>query len=332
MSPTIAGFKRRNEDAFSSKEDESTSKRSKVGRTQSSTQNHRPSSQPSAQHPGNKLQGTDSYHQGGQQLREQTKSNASLLPTAYNSHDSAQDSNEGDKTSNKGSSHPQSASSNKAAEKTAQAQAPSKATIPTALPATQPVGTSVGPKTSTDDSAAFAKPPIRFGNLIPTEGSIPTVPKIKITSRTTTYGRARQSTFVHANGLEYRIPRNAIDILMWYPGIEKDIEAGKNWATNPNLTAIIATRTSRYIEVNNIRLITGKDCWLYGRLKTGDIISIFELVEGSVAKDEREKEFLRFRCEFFVGASKENRKDGDTFVVETEKEKYNQFVARQSRD
>lgn len=332
MSPTTPGSKRPNEDALSSKEDESTSKRSKVRRTQSSTQNHRPSGQPSAQHPGNKFQGTESHHQEGQQLHEQTKSNASLLPTAYNSQDSAQDSNEGDKTSNKGSSRPQSASCNKAADKTAQAQAPSKTTIPPALPATQPVGTSVGLKTSIDDATAFAKPPIRFGNLIPTRGSIPTVPKIKIASRTTTYGRAKNSTFVHANGLEDRIPKNAIDIQMWYPGIEKDIAAGKDWATNPNLTAIISTRTSRYIKVNNIRLMTGKDCWLYGRLKTGDIVSVFELVEGSIAKDEREKEFLRFRCEFFVGASKEVRKDGDKFAVETEKEKYNQFVARQSRE
>lgn len=176
-----------------------------------------------------------------------------------------------------------------------------------------------------------SRSPIRFGNLISTKGSIPTVPKIKISSLATTYGRAKDSTFVHANGLEDRIPKNAIDIQMWYPGIEKDVAACKDVASNPNLTALISTRTSRYIKVNNVRLMRGKDCWLYGRLKTGDIVSVFELVEGR-CEGREEKEFLRFRCEFFVGASKEVRKDGEKFVVETEKEKYNQFVAKKSRE
>lgn len=331
MSPTLPGSKRFNEDAFS-QEGESTSKRLKIGRNQSSTHSRRQAGEPSAQHSRPKSQGTNLDYQHGQQSRERTKSNASLLPTAFHSQDSAQDSNEGDKTSNKESSRPQSASSNKAANPTSQRHSPPKGTIPPALPATQPVGTSLGPTATTGDSSAFAKPPIRFGNLISTKGSIPTVPKIKISSLATTYGRAKDSTFVHANGLEDRIPKNAIDIQMWYPGIEKDVAACKDVASNPNLTALISTRTSRYIKVNNVRLMRGKDCWLYGRLKTGDIVSVFELVEGAVAKDEREKEFLRFRCEFFVGASKEVRKDGEKFVVETEKEKYNQFVAKKSRE
>jgi hypothetical protein len=92
---------------------------------------------------------------------------------------------------------------------------------------------------------------------------------------------------VHANGQETRIPKNAIDIMMWYPGIEEDIAAGENWATNPKLTPIIFTRTSYSIKVNNVPLKT--DCPLYGRLKIGDIVSVFEFAEGSIAKAKRKR-------------------------------------------
>ena len=332
MSPTLPGSKRQNEDAFSS-DDESTSKRSRVGRIQSSPHSRRQSGEPSTRdHKNLQSQGKDIESQDSQQTRERSKSNASLLPTAFNSQDSAQD-NEGDKAPSKGSSRPHSASSNKAANMTSQRPSPSKSTtLPSTVTPAPAAGTSHRATTTTDDSNAFAKPPIRFGNLIPTKGSIGTVPKIKISSIATTFGRAKDSTFVHANGQEDRIPKNAIDIQMWYPNINADIATAKDIASNPNLVALISTRTSRYIKVNGIRLMKGKDCWLYGRLKTGDIISVFELPEGQLAKNEKEKEFLRFRCEFFVGASKEVRKEGEKFVVEQEKDKYNQSVARKSRE
>ncbi|KAK4690123.1 hypothetical protein P7C71_g6601, partial [Lecanoromycetidae sp. Uapishka_2] len=171
-----------------------------------------------------------------------------------------------------------------------------------------------------------------FGNLVIVKGSVPSVHKIKIAFRTITFGRALESTYIHQNSLDNRIPKNAIDVMMWYPNIEKDIAAGKDWATNKNLRALISTRTNRYIKVNGIRLMRGVNCWLYGELKSGDVISVFELSEGRKAEVPEDNEFLKFRCEFYVGASRDARKEGNPFKVLKEEEKYNQMVARKSRE
>ena len=179
-------------------------------------------------------------------------------------------------------------------------------------------------------TASFAKPPLRFGNLQPTRGSIHT-PAIYITERLTTYGRKPDSTFVHPNPREDRIPKQALDIQMWYSGIEADIDAGKtNWMDHPKLEAILRTRASLYVLVNGVKLTKGKEEYLWGRLRTGDEITVVEPKIG--ATSARDKEYLRFRCEFFVGISKNIRKPGDkAFVVEVEKDKF-KMAERKSRE
>ena len=178
-------------------------------------------------------------------------------------------------------------------------------------------------------AASFVKPPLRFGKLQPTRGSIHT-PSIYITERLTTYGRRPDSTFVHPNPKEDRIPKQALDIQMWYPGIETDIEAGKtDWMNHPKLEAIIRTRTSLYVRVNGVKLKKGQGEYLWGRLRTGDEITVVEPKAG--ATTARDREFLRFRCEFFVGLSKIIRKPGDkAFVVEVEKDKFKSAEERRS--
>ena len=180
-------------------------------------------------------------------------------------------------------------------------------------------------------TASFIKPPLRFGNLQPTRGSIHT-PAIYITERLTTYGRRPDSTFVHPKPTEDRIPKQALDIQMWYPGIEADIEAGKtNWMNHPKLEAILRTHASLYVLVNGVKLKKGKGEYLWGRLRTGDEITVVEPKIG--AKTAREKEYLRFRCEFFVGLSKNIRKPGEkAFVVEVEKDKFKVAEDRKSRE
>lgn len=170
----------------------------------------------------------------------------------------------------------------------------------------------------------FFKPNIcKFGTLFPTRGSVDTVKRIKISSMGTTFGRASENKYVHPNPSELRVPKNAIDLQLWYPGMEKDLAAGIDWTLNPALSCFISTRTSRYIKVNGVRLMKGKDCWLYGKLKSGDTISVFELAEGQEAKSEADTEYLRFYCEFNIGGSKSHRKDPkDQFVVHKEKEKF----------
>lgn len=179
-------------------------------------------------------------------------------------------------------------------------------------------------------TASFVKPPLRFGNLQPTRGSIHT-PAIYITERLTTYGRKPDSTFVHPDPREDRIPKQALDIQMWYSSIEADIAAGKmNWMHHPKLEAILRTRASLYVIVNGVKLKKGKDEYLWGRLRTGDEITVVEPKIG--ATSARDKEYLRFRCEFFVGLSKNIRKPGEAFVVEVEKDKFKVAEARKSRE
>ena len=187
------------------------------------------------------------------------------------------------------------------------------------------------PSGSTHDG--FVKPSMRFGNLRLVQGSIPSVGQIKITSMGTSYGRDPSSKYVHPNSLDTRVPKNAFDISMWYPGMGKDLRAGKaNWAVNPNLVAVISTRTRIRIAVNGISLKKGENCWLFGRLKTGDVISAIELPEGQLPKNDYEREYIRYQCEFFIGASKGLRKDNEPFTVEQEDDKYQKYFASKIRE
>ena len=253
----------------------------------------------------------------GQHYHNADNSDISLLPTAFNSQTSEQhapDSNNSDNTA----PSPQISSSQ---------------TV-TALTATIGPNPNMIPTNSPAQTDSFAKPPLRFGNLVPTPGSIPSVP-IKITAQATTFGRHPSSDFVHPNVREDRIPKHALDITMWYPNIERDVASGKReWHLNESLTALISTRTSRYIKVNDVRLMKGSGCWLYGKLKTGDVITVFgppECVDPA-GMDAKQKEYLQFRCEFFVGGSKEPRESDEPFLVEKEKDKYKQNEARRSRE
>ncbi len=180
------------------------------------------------------------------------------------------------------------------------------------------------PPPPTPSPDGFIKPSIcKFGTLFPTRGSIKTVPKIKITTMGTTFGRATDNKYIHPNTNEHRVPKGAFDLQLWYPGMEKDLEAGIDWTLNPKLSCYISTRTSRYIKVNGVRLMKGKDCWLYGKLRSGDVISVFELAEGQHAVTKADTEFLRFTCEFNIGGSRAHRKgEGERFVVLKEKVKF----------
>ena len=310
ISPALTGSKRPIEN--SSSEDETlTTKRPRTAQTHLSSTDPRQSAEPPARR----------------------ESDASLIPTAVNSPASAQDLYEGDKLSDRGPSRPQSAS-NSVCKETSRRESPDIQSLPpTARPSitvsTQPVST----EPDSTQLATILRPPVRFGNLIPTRGSIPTVPRVIISSRATTFGRDKNCTFIHPNAMEDRIPKNAIDLQMWYPGIDKDIKAGKtDIESHKDLVAVISTRASRYIKVNGVRLIMGKDRKYFGRLRTGDIITIFEFAEGHTPKTDKDKEFLRFRAEFFIGLSKEVRKPGEPFVVETDDANMPQVLAKKSTE
>lgn len=196
---------------------------------------------------------------------------------------------------------------------------------------------------------SFPKPPPRFGTLTPLPGSRYNQ-IIRLEGRATSYGRDPQSQVCHADRLEARIPKNALNIVFWRPGIEALIESGKDWSTLDDLYAIISTGTKRHIRVNGVKLSTGQGCWIYGRLHTGDIITIFGPLDdekmneggggghGGDRNGTRNKgkgnaaEFLKYRCEFSLGLSAKPRPESQQprFVVEREEEKYLQYQQRRS--
>ena len=303
--------------------------------------------------------GNDSAHGGyqeGQQPRGAYKSNYDWATTAFNSRESSQPFRAGDDVimGEEGDSDDEvsrleealAAAKAKKAAKTASRTN----SVPISHTSSRPTSSHEDPSSTTHQpmtgsaifdttthlapssaTASFVKPPLRFGKLQPTRGSIHT-PAIYITERFTTYGRLPDSTFVHPDPRENRIPKQALDIQMWYPGIEADIVVGKtDWMNNPKLEAILRTRASQYVRVNGVILKKGQGEYLWGRLRTGDEIEVVEPKIG--ATSARDQEFLRFRCEFFVGLSKNIRKPGEKpFTVEVEKDKFKVAEERKSRE
>lgn len=292
--------------------------------------------------------------QDGHQSRGADKSNYELPTTAFNSRESSQrlEADNDIMMGDEGDSEDEvlrleealaAAKAKKAAKAASRATLgsvseasprPTSSHVGPASPTHQPIAGTMNPDATAHTTPAavtsFIKPPLRFGKLQPTKGSIHTI-SIYITDRLTTYGRHHDSTFVHPDPKEDRVPKQALDIQMWYPGIEADIEAGKgNWESNPKLEAILRTRASRYVLVNGVKLSKGNREYLWGKLRTGDIITVIE--PSSRAATPREKEYLRYRCEFFIGLSKNVRQPGEKFVVEIEKDKYKIAEARKSRE
>lgn len=174
-----------------------------------------------------------------------------------------------------------------------------------------------------------SKQTILYGTLTPVKGSVHTLPEIQIREPNISFGRATNSTFIHPDGKEDRVPLRCFYIQMRYKGIDADIAAGiKELYKNPDITAVIGTRTKHYIKVNGVRLEAGKDCWQYGNLKTGDVITVFEPPEGQKARSKKDLEFLKFECEFYVGKSMQVRRATDPFKVEEEKSKYQEYMRR----
>lgn len=167
----------------------------------------------------------------------------------------------------------------------------------------------------------FTQPLPHFGVLTTLPGSVCNT-TIRLEQRWTSYGRDPASHVEYPDPLDVRVPRAAFDVIFWCPGLEALLESGAQWTEVEGIFPIVRTRTSLKIRVNGVKLSKGKNCWHYGRLHTGDIITVFGPPEGE-AKLGKEAEFLKFRCEFYTGPSAKERELGSPrFVVEKEVEKF----------
>ncbi|EFR02308.1 CAMK protein kinase [Nannizzia gypsea CBS 118893] len=155
----------------------------------------------------------------------------------------------------------------------------------------------------------FAKPATILGKLTPLPGSILDQP-IRLESRMTSWGRGTQATIRHPDSMDFRIPSYALELTFWAPSIEARISAGEDWLQMDDVVTLISTKTSQCIWVNDVELrkeSPSKDAFLFGRIYTGDIITVYR------NKDQ----FLRFRCELYHGKSRlERPADEKRFLIE----------------
>ncbi|MCJ1287962.1 hypothetical protein MMC26_007315 [Xylographa opegraphella] len=157
-----------------------------------------------------------------------------------------------------------------------------------------------------------------LGKLVSLPGSILEV-SLYLNKRHTSYGRDPESTYVYPDPMDTRIPKSALDIVFWRSGIERDLEMGAELIKIPDISALISTRCNRWIKVNDVKLSKAEgDGWLYGILKHGDIVTIFEGPSG----------YLKLRAEFYHGLSQVPRGNGEYFHVEKEVEKFMAVMSR----
>ncbi|KAF3481842.1 serine/threonine protein kinase [Arthroderma uncinatum] len=176
-------------------------------------------------------------------------------------------------------------------------------------PDSQQVTDNIQEQNNENGENQFVKPATVLGKLTPLPGSIIDQP-IRLESRMTSWGRGTQATIRHPDDMDIRIPSYALELTFWAPSIEARIEAGEDWLRMSDVVTLISTKTSRCIWVNDVELrkeSRNKDAFLFGRIYTGDIITVYR------NKDQ----FLRFRCEFYHGSSKlERPADEMKFVIE----------------
>jgi hypothetical protein len=97
--------------------------------------------------------------------------------------------------------------------------------------------------------------------------------------------------------------------------MEERIERGDEWMAVPGICTIVSTSTSRCIWVNDVELRAQSkegDARLYGKIYTGDVITIFK-------SQSPTEDFLKFRVEIGYGDSARQRPETEAgFVVKRE--------------
>ncbi|KAJ4522526.1 Protein kinase protein rad53 [Exophiala dermatitidis] len=176
-------------------------------------------------------------------------------------------------------------------------------------------GTSISP---------FVRPPRRFGKLTSLPGSYTNV-TINLEQRLTSWGRGVDCTIQHPDVKDTRIPKYAMKITFWAPGMESHVEQGGDWTTLPAIRTVLSTSASGCIWINGRALrkeSRNGEAALFGKLYTGDIITIY---------DDGKGKYLKFRVEITFGDSARQRpKTEPAFVVQEERYHHRRMKERES--
>ena len=177
-------------------------------------------------------------------------------------------------------------------------------------------------RTSSQDTQ-FVKPPRRYGKLTSVPGSFANV-SINLEARNTMWGRGLDCTVRYPNTNDVRIPKYALKIYFWAPGMDAHVAGGGDWTEVLGVRTLVATSASGFICVNDVPLrkeSASGNASLFGRLHTGDIITIYDKADG----------FLKFKVEITFGDGARPRPAGDKgFVVEEERHHHQRMKERES--
>jgi serine/threonine protein kinase len=159
---------------------------------------------------------------------------------------------------------------------------------------------------STTTADGFTKPLRRFGKLTTVSGSYADV-TIYINSRMTSWGRGPGCNVRYKDTNDTRIPLYAVQITYHAPGMEVRMEKGQPWETAPGLHTVVSTGGSDCIFVNDVELrkeSSEERCLYYGKIYTGDIITVYQ-------SSEPQGPFLKFRVEMNYGDSARRRPENE---------------------
>lgn len=174
------------------------------------------------------------------------------------------------------------------------------------------------------DTTKFVRPPKRFGKLVSIQGSFTNV-VVNLEQRFTLWGRGLDCTVQYPDSKDTRIPVYAIKVTFWAPGMEAHVERGGDWIQVAGVRTIIATSASGCIWVNDVELrreSPNGDAALFGKLYTGDTITI---------SDNRKGSFLKLRAEITFGDSAKPRPASEAgFVVQEERRHHQRRKEKES--
>ncbi|EXJ78024.1 CAMK protein kinase [Capronia epimyces CBS 606.96] len=170
----------------------------------------------------------------------------------------------------------------------------------------------------------FVTPSRRFGTLTSVSGSFASL-TVNLEGRFTSWGRGVDCTVQHLDTKDTRIPKYALKITFWAPGIEAHVERGGDWTQVPGIRTVLSTSASGCIWVNDVKLrkeTRSGDAALFGKLYTGDVITIY---------DDEEGQFLKFRVEIMFGDSARQRPKNEAgFIVQEERYHHRRMKERES--
>lgn len=173
-----------------------------------------------------------------------------------------------------------------------------------------------------DFENGFVRPQPRLGKLSTVSGSFINT-TIHLSRRMTSWGRDKRCTIEYLDKQDTRIPKAALQITFWAPGVEAKDGHGDEWMMVPRICTMVSTSTSRCIWINDVELRAQSndgDAALYGKIYTGDIVTIFKSQDPTQA-------FLKFRVEINYGDSAKYRPENEQgFQVQREMQHHRRFV------